>query len=247
MPGGSTLKTTISLGSLPNCPSECYTFVLTIIFLQSHKVPYFVALLAPNLGARPLCGDGKFSAFRRASGPGCLALLCSSRCEQTTDLYVAHPPPHISDDSESLYYLVLAPMITVAMPSVPGDRSRVHTYDHDGSEAPDESLDSTLSSEPKPLGNKAILLPIRPYSHPKIILSPQEVNLTACESHSTRCDIRDLQSRSSSSLAVELSPTSYLEPRVDKYNLLRSLLKLTEYHPYRSTGVWYDRDGGKGR
>ncbi|GKD65022.1 hypothetical protein Tco_1307130 [Tanacetum coccineum] len=30
--------------------------------------------------------------------------------------------------------------------------SRVHTHDHSGSEAPDGSPDSILSSEPKPLG-----------------------------------------------------------------------------------------------
>ncbi|GJR56939.1 hypothetical protein Tco_1499101, partial [Tanacetum coccineum] len=39
----------------------------------------------------------------------------------------------------------------VAVSSVPGDGSRVHTHDHDGSEAPDESPGSILSSEPKPL------------------------------------------------------------------------------------------------
>ncbi|GKG19919.1 hypothetical protein Tco_0377018, partial [Tanacetum coccineum] len=41
--------------------------------------------------------------------------------------------------------------ISIAVSSMPGDRSRVHTHDHDGSEAPDRSPDSILSSEPKPL------------------------------------------------------------------------------------------------
>ncbi|GJW58435.1 hypothetical protein Tco_0105166 [Tanacetum coccineum] len=50
---------------------------------------------------------------------------------------------------------------------VPGDGSRVHTHDHDGSEAPDESPDSILSSEPKPLGKH------RPPPLPSI-LSPGE-------------------------------------------------------------------------
>ncbi|GKF07015.1 hypothetical protein Tco_0041239, partial [Tanacetum coccineum] len=40
----------------------------------------------------------------------------------------------------------------VAVSSVPKDGSRMHTYDHDGSEAPDESPDSILLSEPKLLG-----------------------------------------------------------------------------------------------
>ncbi|GKA40529.1 hypothetical protein Tco_0733122, partial [Tanacetum coccineum] len=39
----------------------------------------------------------------------------------------------------------------VAMSDVPRDRSRVHTHDHGGFEAPDGSHDSILSSEPKPL------------------------------------------------------------------------------------------------
>ncbi|GKD57485.1 hypothetical protein Tco_1290872, partial [Tanacetum coccineum] len=37
----------------------------------------------------------------------------------------------------------------VAVSDVPGYGSRVHTHDHGGSEAPDRSPDSILSSEPK--------------------------------------------------------------------------------------------------
>ncbi|GJX62322.1 hypothetical protein Tco_0295222 [Tanacetum coccineum] len=63
---------------------------------------------------------------------------------------------HVPNDSDSLYHLCLTPTVkypaTVAVSSVPGDGSRVHTHDHDGSEAPDESHDSILSGEPKPLG-----------------------------------------------------------------------------------------------
>ncbi|GJW09838.1 hypothetical protein Tco_1575665 [Tanacetum coccineum] len=82
-------------------------------------------------------------------------------------MHVAHLSPHISDDSESLYHLVLAPTITVAMFGVPGDRSHVHTHDHDGPEAPDESPDLILSSEPKPLGKHRL-------PPPPSILSPGE-------------------------------------------------------------------------
>ncbi|GKE66067.1 hypothetical protein Tco_1520228, partial [Tanacetum coccineum] len=42
--------------------------------------------------------------------------------------------------------------LAVVVSDVPGDGSRMHTHDHDGSEAPDESPDSILSSDPKPLG-----------------------------------------------------------------------------------------------
>ncbi|GKC23055.1 hypothetical protein Tco_1025205, partial [Tanacetum coccineum] len=41
--------------------------------------------------------------------------------------------------------------VAVAVSGVPGDRSRMHTHDYDGSEALDESPDSILSSDPKPL------------------------------------------------------------------------------------------------
>ncbi|GJZ37202.1 hypothetical protein Tco_0583393 [Tanacetum coccineum] len=58
---------------------------------------------------------------------------------------------NISNDSESLYHLVLMPMVTIAVFGVPGDESRVHTHDHDVSDAPDESPNSILLSEPKPL------------------------------------------------------------------------------------------------
>ncbi|GJU46136.1 hypothetical protein Tco_1203402 [Tanacetum coccineum] len=51
----------------------------------------------------------------------------------------------------------------VVVPDVPGYGSRVHTHDHGRSEAPDESPDSILSSEPKPLGKH------RP-PHPQSIL-----------------------------------------------------------------------------
>ncbi|GJZ44251.1 hypothetical protein Tco_0591506 [Tanacetum coccineum] len=42
--------------------------------------------------------------------------------------------------------------ISVVVPDVPGYGPRVHTHDHDGSEAPNGSPDSILSSVPKPLG-----------------------------------------------------------------------------------------------
>ncbi|GJT80082.1 hypothetical protein Tco_0505994 [Tanacetum coccineum] len=42
--------------------------------------------------------------------------------------------------------------VAVAVLDVPGCVSRVYTHDYDGSEAPDGSPNSILSSEPKPLG-----------------------------------------------------------------------------------------------
>ncbi|GJV26218.1 hypothetical protein Tco_1378913, partial [Tanacetum coccineum] len=97
------------------------------------------------------------------SGPGCLALLC---CPRSANNSAAHLLPHISNDSESLYYLVLTSTpAAVAVSGVPGDGSRMHTHDHDGSGAPDESPDSILSSKPKPLGKH------RPPPPPSILSS----------------------------------------------------------------------------
>ncbi|GKB33200.1 hypothetical protein Tco_0872601, partial [Tanacetum coccineum] len=81
----------------------------------------------------------------------------------------------------------------VVVSGVPVDGSRVHTHDHDGSKAPDESPNSILSS-----------------------------------------------------LAVELSPTSYLEPRVDKHNLLRGGCSDSGISSLRSTGGGMYRDAGSG-
>ncbi|GKB51832.1 hypothetical protein Tco_0902585 [Tanacetum coccineum] len=47
------------------------------------------------------------------------------------------------------------------------------------------------------------------------------------------------------SLAVELSPTSYLEPRVDKYNLLRGGCSDSGTSSLWSTGGGMYRDGGE--
>ncbi|GKG42780.1 hypothetical protein Tco_0477078, partial [Tanacetum coccineum] len=55
----------------------------------------------------------------------------------------------------------------VAVSGMLGDGSCVHTHDHGGSEAHDETPDLILSSEPKPLGKH------RPPPPPSI-LSPRE-------------------------------------------------------------------------
>ncbi|GKG26702.1 hypothetical protein Tco_0402405, partial [Tanacetum coccineum] len=47
-------------------------------------------------------------------------------------------------------------------------------------------------------------------------------------------------------LAVELSPTSYREPRVDKHNLLRGGCSDSGISFLWSTGGGMNRDGGSG-
>ncbi|GJW21043.1 hypothetical protein Tco_0031665 [Tanacetum coccineum] len=76
--------------------------------------------------------------------------------------------------------------------------------------------------EPKPLGKH------RP-TPPPSILSPGESSIH----HKV-------------GLAVELSPTSYLEPRVDKYNLLQGGCSDSGISSLRSTGGGMYRDGGSG-
>ncbi|GJY15757.1 hypothetical protein Tco_0386179 [Tanacetum coccineum] len=51
----------------------------------------------------------------------------------------------------------------IVVSGMPGDGSRVHTPDHDGSEAPNEAPDSILSSEPKPLGKHRPPREARPF------------------------------------------------------------------------------------
>ncbi|GKA91323.1 hypothetical protein Tco_0813193 [Tanacetum coccineum] len=150
----------------------------------------------------------------------------------------------------------------VAVSDVPEDGSRMHTYDHGGSEAPDGSLDSILSSEPKPLRKH------KPLPPPSILFLeslhiPTEVSRPAAESLVTRCDMRlcnpsiDLSHGHRCylrnclywiylSLAVELSPILYLERRVDKHNLLRGGCSDSGISSLRSAGSGMYRDGGSG-
>nr|GFB24286.1 hypothetical protein [Tanacetum cinerariifolium]GFB25151.1 hypothetical protein [Tanacetum cinerariifolium] len=57
---------------------------------------------------------------------------------------------------------------------------------------------------------------------------------------------RLLDSILSISLAVELSLTSYLEPRIDKHNLLRGGISISGISSLRSTGGGMCRGGGSG-
>ncbi|GJW80909.1 hypothetical protein Tco_0144884 [Tanacetum coccineum] len=86
-----------------------------------------------------------------------------------------HLLPHISDDSESLYHLVLTPTISLMC----------ITLDLEGLKLLMMSPDSILSNWPKPRGKLGT-------SHPHSILSPGESSipiskLYPCGSYSTRC------------------------------------------------------------
>ncbi|GKB09896.1 hypothetical protein Tco_0843819 [Tanacetum coccineum] len=116
------------------------------------------------------------------------------------------------------------PTNTVVVYDVPGHGSCVHTHDHGRSEAPDGLPDSILSSEPKPLGKHRPLPPSNfLFESPSLSTISK---LTRYEPYRLAM-IYETTSASPSKaykpcgLAVELSPISYLEPRVDKHKLLR--------------------------
>ncbi|GJS64989.1 hypothetical protein Tco_0679553 [Tanacetum coccineum] len=88
------------------------------------------------------------------------AFICCSR-SSLVDIQLGRHVPFISrlmstnDRMSVSYHLCLTVYEYPAAGAVSGvleDGSRMHKHDHDGFEAPDESLDSILSSEPKPLG-----------------------------------------------------------------------------------------------
>ncbi|GJS41494.1 hypothetical protein Tco_0566537 [Tanacetum coccineum] len=93
--------------------------------------------------SRIASGDLEFLA----SGPGCLSSPCCSRpVDINSALHVIISRLCLYNDLESLYHLCLTPTYSAAgaVYGVPGDESRVHTHDHDGSEAPNESPDQIL-------------------------------------------------------------------------------------------------------
>ncbi|GKA93948.1 hypothetical protein Tco_0815934 [Tanacetum coccineum] len=65
-------------------------------------------------------------------------------------------------------------------------------------------------------------------------------------SHGHRCYLLNCLCRIYPSLAVELSPTSYREPRVDKHNLLLGGYSDSRISSLWSTGGSMYRDGGSG-
>ncbi|GJV98345.1 hypothetical protein Tco_1553597 [Tanacetum coccineum] len=128
----------------------------------------------------------------------------------------------------------------VAVSGVPEDESRMHTHDHDGSEALDESPDSTLS--------KTTILEASLVKHTRPVYlahgARKLCDTSIDHSHGHWC--YSLRERPSAGLAVELSPISYLEPIVDKYNLLRGGCSDSGMSSLRSTGGGMYRDGGSG-
>ncbi|GKD94982.1 hypothetical protein Tco_1374819 [Tanacetum coccineum] len=80
-----------------------------------------------------------------ASGNGCSSfLLLNSRSDFNSALHVLISRSSCLYDSEISSHLCLMSTVTVVVSGVPRDGSRVHTHDHDGSEALDESHDLIL-------------------------------------------------------------------------------------------------------
>ncbi|GKF55483.1 hypothetical protein Tco_0165823, partial [Tanacetum coccineum] len=78
--------------------------------------------------------------------------LSSAALAVLTTRHACHPSLALCLSSLGESLPSVSDAYVVDVPDVPGHGSRVHTHDHDGSEAPNGSLDSILSSEPKPLG-----------------------------------------------------------------------------------------------
>ncbi|GKC00787.1 hypothetical protein Tco_0986923, partial [Tanacetum coccineum] len=154
----------------------------------------------------------------------------------------------------------------VAVSDVPGDGSRVHKHDHDGSEAPDESPDSILSSEPKPLrkhrspplpsilspGESSYPLSVnRPATSPYRLIMIYETYYPehplvkhtnpVYHAHGTSPTIIGAISRIASAGSTQVS----LIP-VDKYNLLRGGCSDSGISSVRSIGGGMYRDAGSG-
>ncbi|GJX93650.1 hypothetical protein Tco_0348236 [Tanacetum coccineum] len=145
----------------------------------------------------------------------------------------------------------------VAVPDVPGYGSRMHTHDHGGSEAHDEPPDSILSiSRPaaSPWRPAVICESYHP-EHP-LVKHTSPVYHAHGAQQQQQAIVLDLLSiygadkpiiylRPPVGLAVELSSTSYLEPRVDKHNLLRGSCSDSRISSlWSNSGVY--RDGGNG-
>ncbi|GJV91902.1 hypothetical protein Tco_1539715 [Tanacetum coccineum] len=102
-------------------------------------------------------------------------------------------------------------LAAVAVSGVHRDGSRVHTHDHDGSKVPDESPNSILLSEPKPLRKH------RPPPPPSITVLHMELILSFLISRSTPL-------RSPYRLAVILRPTILKSPLVFSSRTLPDLV-----------------------
>nr|GFB63769.1 hypothetical protein [Tanacetum cinerariifolium] len=147
-----------------------------------------------------------------------------------------------------------------AVSSVSEAGTPMHTLAHGGSKAHGVLSGLTLPNEPKPLGQHRPPLP-------RSILSPGEAykSWVSCSWSSVSsvtlvltfskvvgaisgtASAGSIQYRQTHSLPlVELSPTSYLEPRVDKHNLLRGGCSDSGISYLRSTGGGGYKDGGSG-
>ncbi|GJZ18732.1 hypothetical protein Tco_0554855 [Tanacetum coccineum] len=119
---------------------------------------------------------------------------------------------------------------SVVVSGAPGDRSHVHTHDHDGSEAPDESPGSILSNEPS-LGRKHNLLSTIP------ILSPGEsfpipLYDPSVDSPTVIGAISGLPSAGSTHVsAVVTSLPISISRAIVAINLLREGCQTRVYHP----------------
>ncbi|GJZ91785.1 hypothetical protein Tco_0663850 [Tanacetum coccineum] len=203
-------------------------------------------------------------------GPGCLASSAALAIVPTNSVCMSLiSRSSYLDDSESLYHLVLGvhqSLDSAAKPSMLHLKGVSCTWCLVAWLNPIERSQARGKHRPPPP-------PIHTVSW-RVIISPISKS-TAASSISTRLDITEtyypehsssraykycvspswssassvtlvLTSPTVIGLAVELSPISYLEPRVDSCNLLRGGYSDSGISSLRSTGDGMDRDGGSG-
>nr|GEW35465.1 hypothetical protein [Tanacetum cinerariifolium] len=185
-----------------------------------------------------------------------VSTICDYRTRQSLGVLpslfaVSKSMCHVTDVVHGSVYFA-----TVSVSAVSEAGTPVHTLAHERSKAHGVLSGSTLSNEPKPLGQH------RP-PPPRSILSLGEYHLKNClcrinpSIHNPipyffNTSVSHLRLNSIGkpivypSTLVELSPTSYLEPRVDKHNLLRGGCSDSGISSLRSTGGGGYKDGASG-
>nr|GEW95222.1 hypothetical protein [Tanacetum cinerariifolium] len=258
MPWSSTLKTTIPLRICPIVPLSICNVSVARTSAVAGKVPYFVALVA-LLGTQAIVMKMALGALGQISTPACRPSLVSCPSllgESLLSVTVANGQslkvlPSLSAASESGSHATAAVSgsvysATIAVLGVPEVGTFVHILAREGSEAHDVLSSLTLQIEPKPLGQH------KPPPTRSILAYKSWVSCSWSSANSvtlvlTFSKVVDAISgiasagsiQSTPQPLIELFPTSYLDPSVDKHNLL-----LGSYSNSGIPSLWSTGGGG---
>ncbi|GKC57731.1 hypothetical protein Tco_1085329 [Tanacetum coccineum] len=131
--------------------SSCGQYLSIIFFLSTSQVIEYAlgpkVLICPFHQVKAAPNRLSFAALDvLATRPACHSFLASYLSSLRESL-----PSVPGAYGRTLEALPSQPAASGNKSRIPGAMSRVHTHDHDGSEAPDRSHESILSSEPKHL------------------------------------------------------------------------------------------------